>query len=46
MIFLPVKPLGPIEHVLEGKNKRFKYCRPEFYDVKTEIFRFGHEIFR
>ena len=32
MVFLPVKPLGPFEHVHEGKNKWFK-CRPEFYDV-------------
>ena len=33
MVFLPVKPLGPFEHVHEGKNKWLKYCRPEFYDV-------------
>ena len=32
MVFLPVKPLEPFEHVHEGKNKWFK-CRPEFYDV-------------
>ena len=31
MVFLPVQPLGPFEHVHEGKRKWFKYCRPEFY---------------
>ena len=33
MVFLPVKPLGPFEHVHEGKTKWLKYCIPEFYDV-------------
>ena len=33
MIFLPVKPLGPFEHVHEGQSELFKYCRPEFYCV-------------
>ena len=30
---LPVKLVGPIEHVHEGKNKWLKYYRPKFYDV-------------
>ena len=33
MVFLPVKPLGPFEHVHEGMTKWFKYCRAEFYGV-------------
>ena len=33
MVFLLVNPLGPFDHVHEGKSKWFKYCRPEFYDV-------------
>ena len=49
MVFLPVNPLGPFEHVHEGKSKSSKYCRPEFdgvlfYDMKQKYF--GHEIFR
>ena len=43
MVFLPVKPLGPFEHVHEGKSKWFKYCRPQFdgilfYDVRQKYF--------
>ena len=43
MVFLPVKPLGPFEHVHEGKSKWFKYCRPEFdgvlfYDMRQKYF--------
>ena len=33
MVILPIKPLGPIEHVHEGKKKWFKCFTPEFYDV-------------
>ena len=33
MVILPIKPLGPLEHVHEGKKKWFKCFRPEFYDV-------------
>ena len=42
MIFLPVEPLGPSEHVHEGGNSKWlKYCRPEFdgvlfYDMKQK----------
>ena len=43
MVFLPVKPLGPFEHVHERKSKWFKHCRPEFdgvlfYDMKQKYF--------
>ena len=43
MVFLPVKPLGPFEHVHEGKSKWFKYCKPEFdgvlfYDMRQKYF--------
>ena len=42
MVFLPVKALGPLELVHEGKSKLLKYCRPEFdgalfYDMKHFI---------
>ena len=33
MVFLPVKPLGPFEHVHEGMTKWFKCCTAEFYGV-------------
>ena len=49
MVFLHIKPLGPFEHVHEGKNKWFKYCRPEFYDVLFYDMKqkcFGLKIFR
>ena len=32
MVLLPVKPLGPFEHVHEGKSKWFKFV-DQFYDV-------------
>ena len=43
MVFWPVKPLGPFEHVHEGKSKSCKYCRPEFdgvlfYGMKQKYF--------
>ena len=43
MVFLPVKPLEPFEHVHERKSKWFKHCRPEFdgvlfYDMKQKYF--------
>ena len=43
MVFLPVNPLGPFEHVHEGKSKSSIYCRPEFdgvllYDMKQKYF--------
>ena len=43
MVFLPVKPLGPFEHVHDGKSKWFKFSRPEFdgvlfYDMKQKYF--------
>ena len=31
LVYLPVKLLGPFEHVHEGMTKWFKYCRLEFY---------------
>ena len=43
MVFLPAKPLGPFQHVHDGKSKWFKYCRPEFdgvlfYDIRQKYF--------
>ena len=43
MVFLPVKSLGPFEHVHERKSKWFKYCRPEFdgvlfYNMRQKYF--------
>ena len=33
LVYLPVKPLGPFEHVHEAMTKWFKYCRLEFDSV-------------
>ena len=50
MVYLPVKPLGPFEHIHEGKSKWLKYCSPEFsivlfYDMRQKYFALGMKYF-